>query len=96
MPYIKQADRRKFDALLFEAEKLPALGIGELNYLFSMLAASNLKKKGVSYTSLAETRAALTDCAEELYRRLAAPYEDAKADENGDVFAGVLPKAAGE
>lgn len=40
---------------------------------------------GLSYATIAEVLAALKTTEQEFYRRKAAPYEDAKIVENGDV-----------
>ena len=60
---------------------------GELNFAISVLVDGYLKNKGgIKYSHLNEVVGAL-DCAKlELYRRVAAPYEDKKMEENGDVY----------
>lgn len=81
MPYIKQERR---EAILAGAKPQDA---GELNFAISVLVDNYLKDKGgIKYSHLNEVVGAL-DCAKlELYRRLAAPYEDKKIEENGDVY----------
>jgi uncharacterized protein DUF6899 len=81
VPYIKRADR---DRLI-----LPDLAIetpGELNYLITVLAKRYLARHGRSYATINAIVGALECAKAEFYRRIAAPYEDAKAAENGDVF----------
>jgi hypothetical protein len=60
---------------------------GELNYVITRAVDDYLVRKGgVRYSDLNEVIGAL-ECAKlELYRRLAAPYEDRKRDEAGDVY----------
>jgi hypothetical protein len=89
MPYIKQ-DRR--DAIRAGAKPLDA---GELNFAITVLVDAYLKDKGpIRYAHLNEVVGAL-DCAKlELYRRVAAPYEDQKIDENGDVYESPAPSRA--
>lgn len=78
MPYIKQEDRE-------EAPVAPTTP-GELNYVITLRVDEYLRGKGVSYTSLNEVIGVL-ECAKlELYRRIAAPYEDQKKHDNGDVY----------
>ena len=80
MPYIKQERREALRA--GEKPRDP----GELNYAITVLADSYLKEKGLNYAHLNEVIGAL-DCAKlELYRRVAAPYEDEKITQNGDVY----------
>lgn len=81
MPYIKPEDRAKI--LLDEASISTA---GELNYFISTLLNWYLNQKGKSYSTINEAIGVL-ECAKlELYRRVAAPYEDIKIEENGDVY----------
>lgn len=81
MPYIESGVRASL-----EEGRVPTKA-GELNYLITKLVDAFLMGKGLSYASLNEAIGAL-ECAKlEAYRRLAAPYEDAKARENGDVYA---------
>lgn len=59
---------------------------GELNYAITEMMINYLNRKGVSYTNMNEVIGVL-ECAKlELYRRMTAPYEDMKIDENGDVY----------
>jgi hypothetical protein len=60
---------------------------GELNYAITRIVDRYLMDKGgVRYAHLNEVVGAL-ECAKlELYRRLAAPYEDEKMRESGDVY----------
>lgn len=85
MPYIKQNRR---DAILrgyddrFEGPE----NVGELNFNLTYLIKEYIDDKGLSYGTLNAVIGVL-ECAKlELYRRLAAPYEDGKIIENGDVY----------
>lgn len=85
MPYVKSEDRSRLDK--GDAPK----EAGELNYAITKLIDEYLKYKGgIRYSHLNEIVGVL-ECAKlELYRRIAAPYEDKKIDENGDVYT-ILP-----
>lgn len=83
MPYIKQENRPKFDALI---EQMPSMTVGDLNYVFTRLLERFRDKEGVSYATYNAMMGVLTCCQLELYRRQAAPYEDTKIQENGDVW----------
>ena len=81
MPYIKKEDRIKLNKSNISNNS------GELNFQITMLINSYLERKGVSYTNLNEVVGVL-ECAKlEIYRRLAAKYEDKKISENGDVYS---------
>ncbi len=81
MPYITQEARERMAK--GAAPKTP----GELNYAISRLVDEYLVQRGgVRYTHLNEVIGVL-ECAKlELYRRLAAPYEDQRLAETGDVY----------
>lgn len=82
MPYISQEDR---DELTCAGGPRSA---GELNYVITRLIDGFLARNGVypSYEQI-NTVVGVLECAKmELYRRIAAPYEDQKCDINGDVY----------
>lgn len=81
MPYIDQARRKAIDG---GARPEHA---GELNYAITRIVDGYLQARGgLRYAHLNEVVGAL-ECAKlELYRRLAAPYEDGKIAEAGDVY----------
>lgn len=81
MPYIEPEARERIDG--GTAPQNP----GELNYAITKLVGAYLLQRGsLRYANLNEVIGAL-DCAKlELYRRLAAPYEDSKMGETGDVY----------
>ena len=81
MPYIDREARERL-----EDGGRPATA-GELNYAITRIVDRYLSDKGgVRYAHLNEVVGAL-ECAKlELYRRLAAPYEDEKMRESGDVY----------
>ena len=81
MPYITAARR---EAILAGSKPQDP---GELNFAITVLVDSYLQEKGgIRYSHLNEVIGAI-DCAKlELYRRVAAPYEDKKIAENGDVY----------
>jgi hypothetical protein len=64
---------------------------GELNYAITRLVDDYLKARGdLRYAHINEVIGAL-ECAKlELYRRVAAPYEDGKRHETGDVYRSPL------
>ena len=97
MPYIKKERRPKLDikigALITQLINIGNGTVvdGDLNYAISRIcwAVCHMKHatrgSGVSYSQINKVIGAL-ECAKlELYRRIAAPYEDEKIDENGDI-----------
>lgn len=81
MPYINPQDRASI--LLNETNiKTP----GDLNFFISTLVNWYINEHGKNYSTLNEVIGVL-ECAKlELYRRVVAPYEDTKIQENGDVY----------
>jgi len=82
MPYIKKQDRKKFDPLI---EKINLGKAGEVNYVITKLVHRYLKKKGINYDNLNEVIGVLEAAKLELYRKIAAPYEEEKIAKNGRV-----------
>ena len=87
MPYITPEQRKPLEPLI---DQLSALlpdkdFAGTLNYVISRLAGSVLAGK-TNYARLNEVIGTLESAKLELYRRVAAPYEDTKAATNGDVY----------
>jgi hypothetical protein len=80
MPYIKQELRRSVD--VYQQPENP----GELNYFISTILNDYIERKTLNYNTLNEIVGALECCKLELYRRIAAPYEDQKKFDNGDVY----------
>jgi hypothetical protein len=81
MPYIKKERR---DAIASGDAPQDA---GELNFALTTIVDKYLQNKGnLRYAHINEVVGAL-ECAKlELYRRVAAPYEDEKIKESGDVY----------
>lgn len=82
MPYIDPRLR----VALRPTSKDRAQTPGELNYQITVLCDDYIQRYGTSYGKLNEVIGVL-ECAKlELYRRMAAPYEDTKIEQNGDVY----------
>lgn len=81
MPYIAAEARDRLDQ--GGSPESP----GELNYVISRAVDDYLARRGaLRYAGLNEAIGVL-ECAKlELYRRVAAPYEDGKRAETGDVY----------
>lgn len=85
MPYIKQVDRNKFNALVNLLEATDIETAGDLNYLLTMVAHRYLNQEPESYSMYNDAIGALEGAKLELYRRHVSPYENEKIKENGDV-----------
>lgn len=89
MPYIPLKDRFRFDSALDIAHatiQKDGISNGELNYLLTKIATFYLGKHGTSYNTISDVIKAF-ECAKlEFYRRVAGPYEDKKAEQNGDCY----------
>jgi len=84
MPYINQHQRRALRHVTSDWNVM--FDAGSLNYMITTLVLNHIEKHGMSYSTINETIGVL-ECAKlELYRRLAAPYEDQKILQNGDVY----------
>lgn len=85
MPYIKSGDRERLDTAIQNLADLIKRDqrAGELNYIINKLMLELVGE--AKYADINELIGAL-ECAKlEFYRRKAAPYEDKKAVENGDL-----------
>lgn len=88
MPYINEAAREKIqsgDDISFLAPETP----GELNYCVVELLNAYIDASGeeVGYSLFNEIMGVLECTKEEFYRRMVAPYEDIKLEENGEVYS---------
>jgi len=88
MPYISPENRRDLDpaieAVLDALADTPFQdSLGNLNYLISRIVAGHMGQ--VSYGKVAMATGVLENVKQEFYRRVAAPYEDQKIDQSGDI-----------
>ena len=81
MPYINPFLREKIDNNEFK----PVIP-GTFAYQITKIINQYLEENGHSYSSYSAIIGVLESVKLELYRRLVAPYEDKKKEENGDVF----------
>jgi len=87
VPYIKQYKRNKYEKILQELVKilkaLPPEEIdGELNYVVSKMLREIYPLR---YFHINKAVGVLECIKLEYYRRVAAPYEDLKIEETGDI-----------
>ena len=78
MPYINKNMR----ALAYDRPMIS----GELNYQLTVNILQYWERKTPCYDTINEIIGALEGCKAEFQRRIAAPYEDKKIKENGDVY----------
>ena len=92
MPYIPTQDRSDIDEALldFGSEWVPN-NAGELNWLVTTFIDNYLSANGIRYSYLNDMMGALECCKLELYRKIGAPYEEIKEEENGRAYT-IEPK----
>lgn len=81
MPYIAPEDRSDLEPHSTREAMTP----GELNFQISSLCDGYLAGN-LDYQAINDVQGALACVMHEVYRRLAAPYEDQKLELNGDMF----------
>ena len=87
MPYITQEDRPQYDEVIAELtrllkEKPPESVDGHLNYVVTKIIKEVYPLR---YYHINKAMGVLECIQHEFYRRVAAPYEDTKIEQNGDV-----------
>jgi hypothetical protein len=80
MPYLESGVRASLD----DGRK-PVL-TGELNYVLSKEIDAYITRKGLGYAAINDVIGVLECLKLEVYRRIAAGYEDEKSRINGEVF----------
>ena len=92
MPYIKKERREELDAaignlvyILKNVDEGQDI-VGDINYIFTRIIYMAYSGGKQSYSKI-NAIIGIFECAKmEFYRRIAVPYEDFKARENGDVY----------
>ena len=87
MPYIAAEDRPQYDKVLAELTELlkknpPESIDGHLNYVITKVIKEVYPLR---YYHINKAMGVLECIQHEFYRRVAAPYEDTKIEQNGDV-----------
>jgi len=90
MPYISKVDREKYDhAISVIVAILSELGDhqvgGHLNYILYSIVKRYLDNKGIKYHRINCLLGSIECCKQEIYRRLAVPYEEIKIKTEGDI-----------
>ena len=90
MPYIESRSRKEIDPELkpildYIKENVP-LPSGDYNYIITRICNSIIMSNGLKYSVINEVVGVLECVKQELYRRVAVPYEDRKKIQNGDVY----------
>ena len=91
MPYIEQDDRAIYESgiqAFRDAFAAVRAGDGDLNYVLTSVAIAWMMyhKPPYNYSLRGRVLLAFEAAKLEYYRRVMAPYEDAKIVANGDVF----------
>lgn len=90
MPYIKNEDRARFGPLLKDFSTLCAgqrISAGEMNYVITRLIIEWMgNPQSWNYDKINTVSGFMNEALAEFRRRVVAPYEDRKIEENGDVY----------
>ena len=81
MPYIAEALRD-----YYEPHCPPAEVPGQLNFQITCLIKQYMSNRPLDYQTINDVLGAIEGVKLEFYRRIAAPYEFQKIEENGDVY----------
>lgn len=81
MPYIDKQIRETIKT----GEYVP-MTAGELNFQFTACIKNYIEINNLNYQTINDIIGALEGAKLEFYRRIAAPYEDTKIEQNGDVW----------
>jgi hypothetical protein len=82
MPYIKQERRPDLNKVVIAMSEASVKADGDLNYILYRFCKYHVAP---SYNNYKNFLGELNEATEEIRRRLLAPYEDKKIEENGDV-----------
>lgn len=88
MPYIHQQARNHLNEYLdplAEAIRQSDTFAGDLNYAISFIL-DRITNNRLNYATANACIGALECTKQEFYRRVVAPYEDSKVQQNGDVY----------
>lgn len=96
MPYINKEERVELDHLIdsiVDSIKNTKTSLnnpndfknhlGRINYTFSRILSGVMGS--INYSNIAMATGVIENIKQEFYRRLAAPYEDHKIEQNGDI-----------
>ena len=85
MPYINSKARRTLNPIITELVKLTVVNRGKINYAITKLCHQILLIQGLNYSNINALIGVLECVKLELYRMVAAKYEDKKRLENGSI-----------
>lgn len=94
MPYIRKEQREMVDKVLQDLiDKVNGMmtssgeyDAGLVNYVITKILIKTELDNGIKYKRINEIMGILECVKAELYRRVAAPYETDKKEENGEVY----------
>lgn len=86
MPYVAEESRDEITPLLPTVSAVGAMSVGELNYFITSVLDRYITHNHLTYSTINELVGVLECVKLELYRRVAAPYEEHKQSRHGDVY----------
>lgn len=84
MPYVTETRRDLLNPAINELGDFMQ-DVGDLNYIITRLTLRLLVRQGLNYENINSTLGTAQLAFAEMYRRIAAEYEDLKLRQNGDV-----------
>lgn len=82
MPYVDMKCRESLDIIVNLMKNIGIKADGDLNYVLFKFCKENIN---TSYNDIKNFIGEMRQCISEIERRILAPYEDKKIEENGDV-----------
>jgi hypothetical protein len=82
MPYVKQERRIELNFVVESMRRADIMADGDLNYVLFKFCKEAIKP---SYNNYKNFCAELNEAAEEIRRKMLAPYEEIKEKENGSI-----------
>ena len=82
MPYVEKHYRKYLNKVVQTMEEYSVEANGDLNYILFKFCKYHIEP---SYNNYKNFIGELNECVAEIRRRLLAPYEDLKRQENGDI-----------
>lgn len=86
MPYVNEEQREEVLGWLGKGDS-PEFTPGQVNFLITTILDEWVASEKLCYDNINEAIGILECVKMEFYRRIAAPYEDEKMIQNGDVYS---------
>jgi hypothetical protein len=92
MPYIAQDRRDLMSDEVMDGFPPSMNNAGELNFQLTLKILQYMEHHGLNYQTINDIVGALEGAKVEFCRRIVAKYEDAKIEQNGDLYPNHFPR----